>query len=68
MPPYSMPVSDTAVSIGAKDALRAPSRRRTTPLTSARVVASTTHAANLVSWPRRPATTTQLAEISRPTW
>ena len=45
IPPYSMPVSATAVSIGAKLALRTSSWRRTTPLTSARVVASTRQAA-----------------------
>ena len=45
MPPYSIPDSSTASAIGAKEALRASRRRRTTPLTSARVVASTTHAA-----------------------
>ena len=45
IPPYSMPDSATASSIGANDAFFAPSRRRTTPFTSARVVASTTHAA-----------------------
>src|SRR5690606_36339517 len=64
MPPYSMPVSPVAVSIGAKDALRAPSRRRTTPLTSARVVDSTRQAASVVSPPRLPATTTQFADRS----
>ena len=45
MPPYSMPLSSTASSIGANEALRASRRLRTTPLTSARVVASTTQAA-----------------------
>jgi hypothetical protein len=40
--PYSMPLMDTASSMGANDALRASSRLRTSPLTSARVVASTT--------------------------
>ena len=45
MPPYSIPVNVTAVSIGANDARRASRRRRTTLLTSARVVARTTHAA-----------------------
>ena len=45
IPPYSMPVSPTASSIGANEALRASSRLRTTPFTSARVVASTTQAA-----------------------
>ena len=51
MPPNSMPLASTAVSIGANDALRASSRRRTRPLTSARVVASTTHAARVVVSP-----------------
>src|SRR4051794_31559377 len=62
MPPYSMPVSATATSIGANDALRASNLRRTTPFTSARVVASTMHAAIVVTSPRRPATTTQFAD------
>ena len=62
MPPYSIPVSSTATSMAANDALRTSSWRRTSPLTSALVVASTTQAANLVSPSRRPATTTQLAD------
>ena len=62
IPPYSIPVSATATSIGANDALRTSSSRRAAPLTSARVVASTTQAANLVSPPRRPLITTQLAD------
>ena len=45
MPPYSMPVNSTASAIGAKLALRTSSARRATPFTSARVVASTMHAA-----------------------
>jgi len=45
IPPYSMPVAATASSTGANDALRTSSSRRATPFTSARVVASTTHAA-----------------------
>jgi hypothetical protein len=64
MPPYSMPDSATASSIGANEALRAPSRLRTSPLTSARVLASTRQAAYETASPRRPATTTQLAEPS----
>lgn len=36
MPPYSMPVSPTAVSIGANDALRAPSCLRTAPFSNSR--------------------------------
>ena len=67
MPPYSIAVSRTASSIGANDALRAPSRRRTTPFTSARIVASTTHAAYDVTSARRPAITTQFAESSSDT-
>lgn len=65
MPPYSMPVSPVAVSMEANDALRAPSWRRTAPFTSTRVVESTTHAASVLSPPRLPATTTQLADRSR---
>ena len=64
IPPYSMPVSPVAVSIEAKEALRAPSRRRTTPFTSTRVVDSTTHAASVDSPPRLPETTTQFADHS----
>ncbi len=45
MPPYSIPVSATASSIGANDALRTSSWRRAMPFTSALVVASTTQAA-----------------------
>jgi hypothetical protein len=45
MPPYSMPVVATTSSSGANVALRASIRRRTTPLTSARVTAVTRHAA-----------------------
>ena len=67
MPPYSIPVSATATSRGANEALRTSSSRRTTPFTSARVVASTMHAANLVSPPRRPLISTQLADSARPT-
>src|ERR671911_2052841 len=64
MPPYSIPVATTASSMGMNDAFRASSRRRTTPFTSARVVARTMHAATRCSPPRRPATTTQLADTS----
>ena len=64
MPPYSMPVCSTATSTAANEALRTSSWRRTSPLTSALVVASTTQAANLVSPSRRPAITTQLADSS----
>ena len=64
MPPNSMPDSATATSCGANDALRAPRCRRTSPLTSARVVASTRQAASVVCPARRAATTTQFAEAS----
>jgi hypothetical protein len=67
IPPYSMPVSRTASSIGAKLALRASRCRRTTPFTSARVVARTTQAAYEVTSPRRPATITQFADSSSAT-
>src|SRR6266567_8822751 len=62
IPPYSIDVSATARSVAANDALRTSSARLATPLTSARVVASTTQAADLVSPSRRPAITTQLAD------
>lgn len=52
MPPYSMPVSPVAVSIGANEALRAPSWRRTTPFTSTRVEERTRQAASVDSPPR----------------
>ena len=64
MPPYSIPVISTASSIEAKEILRTSSHRRATPLTSARVVASTRHAA-MRTWPSRlPDRTTQLADAS----
>ena len=44
----AMPDSATATSCGAKDAFRASRCRRTSPLTSARVVARTTQAASVV--------------------
>ncbi len=50
------------------DALRTSSSRRTRPFTSARVVARTTQAATRSTPPRRPATTTQLADTSSGTW
>src|SRR5215469_6286938 len=62
IPPYSMPVSATATSDGANDALRTSSALLATLLTSALVVASITQAANLVSPSRRPEITTQLAD------
>ena len=67
MPPYSMPVAATATSMEANEALLASSVRRARPFTSARVVASTMHAASWVSPARLAASTTQLAETSRPT-
>ena len=67
MPPNSIPVSPTASAIGANEIFRAPRWRRTTPLTSARWVASTMTAAYVVTSPRRPATTTQLALASNAT-
>src|SRR5260370_16222400 len=62
IPPYSIAVCSTATSVDANDALRTSSAFLPTPLTSALVVASTTHAANLVSPSRRPTMTTQLAD------
>ena len=59
----AMPVAPTTASAGAKLALRVPRRRRTTPFTSMRVVASTTQAANR-GGSALPMTTTQLAESS----
>ena len=44
-PPIVMPVSSAVTSAGANDALRTPSRERTTRLTSSRVEASTTQTA-----------------------
>src|SRR5690606_23384259 len=64
MPPYSMPVSPTARSCGAKEALRTSSRLRTARLTSTRLSARATQAASRSSSPRRPSTTTQLAEAA----
>ena len=43
-PPMSMPVSSRVSSADANDAFFTPSRWRTMPLTSSRVVASTTQA------------------------
>jgi hypothetical protein len=67
MPPYSIEVIAMASSIGAKETLRASRCRRTTLLTSTRVVASAMQAAYLVSPPRLAATTTQLADCSSET-
>ena len=64
IPPYSIPVRSTALSIGRNEALRTSRRRRTTPLMSARVVASTTQAASRSVPSRLPPTTTQLARAS----
>ena len=64
MPPYSMPDSSTARSIGRNDALRTSSSRLTVAFTSARVVARTTAAATRSSPSRRPATSTQLADAA----
>ena len=64
IPPYSMPVSAIAVSMEAKEAFRAPSCLRTTPLTSTRVRERTTQPASVDSPPRLPATTTQFADCS----
>jgi hypothetical protein len=64
IPPYSMPVAVVTSPIEPNDALRAPRCRRTSPFTSARVVASTMHAAYVVPAPRRAAITTQFAECS----
>ena len=60
MPPYSMPVSSTARSIGRNEHLRTSSSLRTNVLTSARVSARTTQAAIRSSPAREPDTTTQL--------
>ncbi len=63
MPPYSMPDADTATSIEANEILLDVEQSGApVPFTSARVVARTTHAANVVTSPRRPATTTQFAD------
>src|SRR5215470_6585781 len=62
IPPYSIPVSATAVSIGANEALRTSSSRRATLFTSALVVARIMHAAYLTSPSRLPEITTQLAD------
>lgn len=64
IPPYSMPVSETATSIAAKEIFRTSRCLRTVLLTSARSVASTRQAAMVTVSPRRPSTTTQLADTS----
>src|SRR5579859_3863157 len=64
MPPYSIPVIAVTVSTGANDAFRASRCRRTSPFTSALVVAATMHAAYVVSAPRLAAITTQFADSS----
>ena len=68
MPPYSMPVCVTASSIAANDTFRTSRRRRTTPLTSALVVARITAAAQRCSPARLPLTTTQFADAASGTW
>ena len=67
IPPYSIPLSATATSIAANEALRTSSSRRATLFTSALVVARITQAANLVAPSRLPEITTQLADSVRPT-
>ena len=65
-PPMVIPVRAAVSSAPANDALRTSSRRRTTPLTSSRVVASTTQA----TWrggSDLPATRIVLAESSSAT-
>src|SRR5215471_21610907 len=64
IPPYSIPVSEVTNSTDPNEALRAPRCRRTSPFTSARVVAVTRHAANELSPPRLAATTTQFTDSS----
>ena len=54
-------------STGPNDAFLAPRWRRTSPLTSARVVAVTMHAAYVTSDPRLAAMTTQFALSSSAT-
>src|SRR5580704_9683475 len=61
IPPYSMSVAAVTVSTGANDAFRASRCLRTSPFTSARVVARIMQAAYIVFPPRLPATTTQFA-------
>ena len=65
-PPISIPVQLLGLLCEAKLALRTPSRRRTIPFTSRRVVASTRQAA---TWPSgfREATRMVLADRSRGT-
>jgi len=60
-------VGTTGALIGAKDTFRASKVRRTSPLTSARVLPKTTHAANQVLSPRLASSTTQLADWFIPT-
>ena len=68
IPPYSIPDSSTARSIGWNDALRTSRVRLTTLLTSARVSARTMQAATRSSPARLPLTTTQfaLSSIEKP--
>src|SRR5579862_2682204 len=62
IPPYSMSEAAVTASTGANDAFLASRCLRTSPLTSALVVAATTQAAYLLTSPRRPRTTTQFAD------
>jgi len=66
MPPYSIGVSATALSIGAKDILRASNCRRITPLISALEVAKIMQAACQILSARFAFTTMQLADTSLP--
>jgi hypothetical protein len=68
MPPYAMPVCDTAAAMSAKESFRTSRCRRTVLLMSARSVASTRQAAIVTLSARRPVTTTQLADTSSGTW
>ena len=66
-PPIVIPVSSAVASAGANDALRTPSRVRTTRLTSSRVEARTTQAAytgGTSALRCRPTTTMAFAESS----
>src|SRR5580693_6192462 len=62
IPPYSIPVAAVTASTGANDAFLASRCLRTSPFTSARVVARTMQAAYIVFPPRLPAMTTQFAD------
>src|SRR5271165_2400819 len=62
IPPYSIPVAAVTASTGANDAFLASRCLRTSPFTSARVVARTMQAAYIVFPPRLAAMTTQFAD------